>query len=131
MTRARISCRCAAVALLAVCLLLGAGSVVVAEDCESSVAAELVGEEPNGAITHLQFSVDVSSGESCAKIFYDLVIEIQLGNQQTKRVRIPREVRLSDGSASEIVEHVLGEGSSMIDYEARIVRCELCEMGVD
>ena len=68
---------------------------------------------------------------SCAKIFYDLVLEIQLGNQQIKRVRKPREIRLSDGRASDVVEHVMEEGSSMIGYEAKVVRCEVCEMGVD
>ena len=121
----------AALALCAAVWLLTTWNAPIAQDCEADVTAELTREEPNGPITHLQFRVDVQTGESCAEILFDVVLDVQLANQQVKKVRKPSRVRLSDGGTSQLVEHTLKDGSTLIDYEAKLVRCEPCDMGVD
>ena len=94
------------------------------DECSAEVSVTL--DRQDGS--ELQFSVEVSSGENCAHIEYDLVIEEQLPNGQAKRVRKIRQVKLDDGSLTEIVEHTLAEGHRMLSYEAKVVECRVCEL---
>jgi len=118
----------AIVAVLSVGGLFAAWSAM-AGDCYPDLNARLDGEEAVGELTHLQFTVDVSSDESCAKIEYDLIIEIQLENGQIKKVRKPRQVKLADGSLTEIVRHEMSNTSRMVQYEVKLVECAVCSLG--
>jgi hypothetical protein len=111
-------------------LLLGVWfvSVSVAGDCTAELEVELSHKDQNGALTHLQFSVNVRTTAECAKIHYDLIVEELLPNGQTKRVRLPRYVKLSDGSEDDIVEHETE--LTMQSYEVQLVSCDGCEMGI-
>ncbi len=118
--RSRFCVYCGALLLV----LAGAGAALAAENCSAEVEATLNRQEGS----QLQFSVEVSSSESCATIEYDLVIEEQLPNGQAKRVRKIRHVKLNDGSLTEIVEHTLGEGHGLLSYEAQVVQCQKCDL---
>jgi hypothetical protein len=84
------------------------------------VKATLVHEEDS----HLQFEVEIATGADRAEIEYDLVLEMELANGQTKRIRKPGLVKVLQGSETAIVEHELADGESMLSYEAKIVKCK-------
>jgi hypothetical protein len=115
----------AGVALLSVGALFIAWSAM-AGDCYPDLDARLDGEEAVGELTHLQFTVDISTNETCATIEYDLIIEIQLENGHVKKVRKPRRVKLSDGSLTEYVRHEMSNTSRMVEYEVKLVDCSSC-----
>jgi len=106
-------------------LCLAAPVAVLGEDdCTADVRATLEHEEQ----TRLQFSVEVSTSASCAKIEYDLIIEEQTSDGQAKRVRKIRYVKLNDGSLTELVEHKLPPGHRMLSYEAKVEKCMPCDL---
>jgi len=107
-----------------VALLCLAAPAVVSDECTAEVSATL---EHQGD-SRLQFSVEVSTSESCARIEYDLVVEEQMPNGQAKRIRQTRFVKLDDGSLTELVEHRLAQGHRMLSYEARFVSCQGCDL---
>ena len=98
------------------------------DDCSADVAATLARENVEDAITDLQFEVEISAGESCARIVYDLVVEEQLPNGHANQIRISREVKLDDGSLEERVGHRLDPGHRMLEYEARLHSCRPCDL---
>ena len=110
--------------LLLASLLVAAGAT--GGDCYADLSARLEHEEAVGNLTHLQFTVDVSTQASCANIEYDLVIEIQLENGHTKKVRKIRHVKLNDGSLTEYVRHEMPNTSSLIGHEVKLVDCTSC-----
>ena len=97
-------------------------------DCSANARAKLARENVENDFTDLQFDVEVSTGERCAKIVYDLIIEEQLPNGQSKRIRIPRVVKLDDGGLQEMVLHRLSSGHRMLEYEAKIHTCQTCDL---
>ena len=111
------------IALVAACFVVTGAAAN--DEFDAEVSATLDRQEDS----KLQFSVDVSTGESCAHIEYDLVVEVQLANAQTKRIRKPRQVKLNDGSLTEIVDHRLADGERMLSYEAKVVKCRTCDLG--
>lgn len=117
----------AVVALIA-CGLLVSSSHLIAGGCDDDVTLEvsIAGEEPVGNLMHYQFSVDVATGTPCAKIIYDLILEVQIPNGQVKKVRKIRDVKLNDGSLSEIVRHKMSMDSQLLDYEVVLVECNVC-----
>jgi hypothetical protein len=95
-------------------------------DCDATVNAELERQDSDAGVTHLQFSVEITSAEPCAHIEYDLVLVVILPNSQLNRVRITREVKLDDGSLSEIVEHEMDSSIQLQSFEAKIFECRKC-----
>jgi hypothetical protein len=115
---------------LVICLLLLALAVPVgsiADDCSAEANARLERTDRDGDVTHLQFKVEVSTQADCGKILWDLVIEEQLPNGQTKRIRKPFVITLHDGSVESLVRHEMPGSHSMVSYEAKIVLCGPCE----
>jgi len=113
------------------CVLLGLLISTVGwadSNCSASALAKLARENVEDDFTDLQFDVEVSTGERCAKIVYDLVIEEQLPNGHANQIRIPREVKLDDGSLQEMVRHRLAPRHRLLEYEARIHTCEPCNL---
>jgi hypothetical protein len=110
-------------------VLLAASTTGFAQesDCDAYAQATLETREQDQT-THLQFSVEVTTSESCAKIEYDLVLEILLPNQQTKKERLPRLVKLNDGSLTETVRHEMPSTFKLLGYEAKVLRCVKCEV---
>ena len=107
--------------------LLAAPAALAQEDCEAYVNASLETNE-QGEVTHLQFSVEVSTSESCARIEYDLILEELLPNGQTKKERIPRFVKLNDGSLNEMVRHEMQSSLQLMNHEAKVVSCQKCSV---
>jgi hypothetical protein len=89
----------------------------------------LARNDPDREVMRYQFRVEISTSESCAEIHYDLVLEIQIPNGQVKTVRKPRIVKLNDSSLEELVEHELSLDQTLLDQEARLVKCEVCDLG--
>ncbi len=96
------------------------------EDCSADVSADLKYTQEGTDVTMYEFQVEVSTSEDCARIHYDLVIDEQLPNGQTKKVRKPRMVKLNDGSLSEVVEYRMSSELEMLGFEAKIVSCQRC-----
>jgi len=96
-------------------------------NCDAFAQATLDTNE-QGEVQHLQFSVEVSTSESCAKIEYDLVIDVLLPNGQTKKERLPRFVKLNDGSLTEMVRHEMPSSFELRSYEAKVVSCVKCDL---
>jgi hypothetical protein len=112
------------------CLLLLALVVPfasIADDCSAEANARLEHTNRDGDVTHLQFKVDVSTQADCGKILWDLVIEEQLPNGQTKKIRKPFVITLHSGSVQSSVRHEMPGSHSMVSYEAKIVSCGPCE----
>ena len=86
-----------------ICLLLLALVVPIAsiaDDCSAEANARLERTERDSETTHLQFEVEISTQAECGKILWDLVIEEQMPNGQTKRIRKPFLITLHDGSVN-------------------------------
>ena len=107
--------------------LIGAGWTI-AEECDASVEATLGTQEEGQNVVMLEFGVDVNVQTDCAHVEFDLIIEELMPNGQTKKIRIPRMVKLNDGSATMVVEHRMPSSHSLRSYEARIVQCQTCEI---
>ena len=107
--------------------LFAAPAVMSQEDCDAFVDASLERNE-QGEVTHLQFSVEVSTSESCAHIEYDLILEVLLPNGQTKKERIPRLVKLNDGSLNEMVRHEIQSSLRLLSHETKVVSCQKCDI---
>ena len=110
---------------LALCLAVPAGSM--ADDCQADAEARLEHTDRGGDTTHLEFKVTVSTQADCGKILFDLVIEEQLPNGQTKRIRKPNMITLHNGSVQSVIRHEMPGSHSMVSYEAKIVSCQPCE----
>lgn len=109
----------------AVALSLFASPAAAQDGCEAFVQATLETNE-QGETTMLEFDVEVSTSEDCAKIEYDLVLNELLPNGQTKMERIPRLVTLSDGGYDEVVEHKISSALQLLSHEAKVVSCQIC-----
>jgi hypothetical protein len=114
-------------AFCGVVLLVSAAGFAQESDCDAFAQATLETSEKD-QMTHLQFSVEVSTSESCAKIEYDLVLDVLLPNGQTKKERLPRFVKLNDGSLTETVRHQMPSSFKLRSYEAKVVSCVKCEV---
>ena len=111
----------------AVLLLASAVGFAEESDCDAFAQATLDTNE-QAEVTRLEFTVEVSTSESCAKIEYDLVLDVLLPNGQTKKERLPRVVKLDDGNLSEIVRHEIPASFELRSYEAKIVSCVKCAL---
>jgi hypothetical protein len=119
-----------AMTILAFCgvlLLATAAGFAQESNCDAFAQATLDTDE-QGGVKHLQFTVEVSTSENCAKIEYDLVIDELLPNGQTKKERLPRFVKLDDGSLTEMVRHEIPASFELRSYEAKVVSCVKCEI---
>ena len=96
-------------------------------DCDAFAEATL-DTSRQGEVTKLQFSVEVSTSESCAQIEYDLILEELLPNGHTKKERIPRFVKLNDGWLTEIVDHEIPTSLELLNHEAKVVSCQKCSI---
>jgi hypothetical protein len=114
-------------AFCGVLLLASAAGFAQESDCDAFAQATLETSE-QGEVTHLQFSVEVSTSESCAKIEYDLILDELLPNGQTKKERLPRFVKLNDGSLSEVVQHQIPSSFEIRSHEAKVVSCVKCTL---
>ena len=99
-------------------------------DCSADVSVGLDRSDPDRTVMHYQFKVEISTTESCAEIHYDLILDVQLPNGQVKKVRKPRIVKLNDSSLSELVRHEVPIDQKVTGQEARLVRCNRCELGI-
>jgi len=119
-----------AMTILAFCgvlLLASAAGFAQESNCDAFAQATLDTSE-QGEIKHLQFTVEVSTSENCAKIEYDLVLDELLPNGQTKKERLPRFVKLNDGSLTEMVRHEIPASFELRSYEAKVVSCVKCDL---
>jgi hypothetical protein len=113
------------------CLALAtvsAPDAAVFPECEAEFETTLTGEEQHDAFTKLQFSIEVTTAEPCAEIAFDLIIEVQLPNGQTKRVRKPQHVKLSDGKETCLVEHSISHDLKLLEYETQLIDCKKCSL---
>jgi hypothetical protein len=69
------------------------GGVAAQEECEASVEATLESSSESSRVKKFQFRVDVRVDNECAHIEYDLIIEEQLPNGHTKKIRKPESTR--------------------------------------
>jgi len=114
-------------AICGVLLLASAAGFAQESNCDAFAQATLETNE-QGQVTHLQFAVEVSTSESCAKIEYDLVLDELMPNGQTKKERLPRFVKLNDGDLNEVVRHEIPASFELRSYEAKVVSCVKCEI---
>ena len=115
--------RIAAAALIATVLAL---TPALAEDCQATISDEITHQNESANRTHLQFEVEVSVQENCAEIHFEVVLDITIPNGQHKKVRIPRFIKINDGSQSMMVEHELPAGQTMTGHESRVTECSVC-----
>ena len=112
-----------------VAIVLVAAPPARAQDCDASVDVTLDRSDPDRETMRYQFRVEISTSESCAEVHYDLILDVQIPNGQVKRVRKPRVVKLNDSSFEELVEHEIPIDQKVIDQDARLVKCEVCDTG--
>lgn len=113
------------------CAIAVPGAVLAQEPtgCEVELEATFAGEDDCGDGTKLQFDVDLElAGEvSCARVEYDLILEMRQPNDQVTRVRKTQFTRLRDVELTQRVEHVALEGYALLDHAVRLVACTPCE----
>lgn len=114
-------------AFFGVLLLASATGFAQESNCDAFAQVTLDTNE-QGEVKHLQFTVEVSTSEGCAKIEYDLVLDVLLPNGQTKKERLPRFVKLNDGSLTEMVRHEIPSNFELRSYEAKVVSCVKCDI---
>ena len=119
--------RSATVVLCFLVLVLAVPAGSVADDCQADAEVRLEHTERGDDVTHFEFKVNVSTQADCGKILYDLVIEEQLPNGQTKKIRKPNLITLHNGSVESVIRHEMPGSHSMVSYEAKIVSCKPCE----
>jgi len=110
--------------LLLLALAVPAGSL--ADDCEASTEARLEETSPDGEIVRMTFWVGLTTPEDCAKILVDLIIEEQLPNGQTKKVRKPNLLTLQEGSLESHQRYEMPRTHELLSYESKIVSCTPC-----
>jgi hypothetical protein len=104
-----------------------APAAILAGDCDVDVSAQLEHKEKNMDTTRLEFRVEIESRSDCAKILYDLIIEEQLPNGQTKKIRKPTVQKLGNDSISSVHRHEMPASHDLVGYEAKVVSCEPCD----
>jgi hypothetical protein len=109
-----------------VTLTLGPAVIEAESDCTATVQVSLAHEDHGDDVKHYQFEASISTSEDCAQIEWDLVIEELMPSGQTKKVRIPRRVKLDDGSLDEMVRYNMPASFEMLSYEGKIVECLKC-----
>jgi hypothetical protein len=114
--------------MLAALSLVGSQAALARGDCRADVSVDLMHEAPSGDVTHYQFHVEIGTDESCAEIEYDLILEKQIPNGQTKRVRKPGLAKLKDGRYTAQVRYSMSSDMKLLDYEARIHSCRACDL---
>lgn len=115
-------------ALMLVAGLVGIPAGLAQDECDASVDVDESLNNVSGDVRHLQFEARVHVDEDCAQVLYDVVVEELMPNGQTKNVRIPRTVKLNDGSLVEMVEHAMPADFDMLSYDGRIVECKPCDL---
>ena len=114
-------------AFFGVLLLASVAGFAQESNCDAFAQATLETDE-QGGVTQLEFAVQVSTSEDCAKIEYDLILDELMPNGQVKKERLPRSVHLNDGSFAEVVEHKIPASFQLTHYEAKIVSCVKCSI---
>lgn len=117
----------ASMVLIVLGLCLTPLPVAAQGDCDADLSAELASNRPDRDVVHLEFAVEVGTQERCARISYDLVLEIQTPSGQVQKIRKPRVVRLSDGSLTDMVRHEMRSGASVLDFAPALVECNSCD----
>lgn len=117
--------RLAATTILALGLAL---TPTLAEECRAEISDEITHKNVSVDRTHLQFEVEVSVQEDCAEIHFEVVLDVTIPNGQHKKVRIPRFIKINDGSQSMMVEHELPKGQTLTGHESRITECSTCDL---
>ena len=97
-------------------------------NCQSYVEATLQREEVLDGGDALSFKVDVESGETCARIAYQLIVKEIMVNGETKEVPIRRQVKLNGGNLSELVQHRMASGNTLGGYDTEVISCMKCEI---
>lgn len=95
-------------------------------ECKAVLAAELEMQEPIEDRTRLQFDVDVTTGEACAEVTFDLILHESNSRGHYNRVRLVREVQVHDGSLTEQVVHELPSGHRYLGHDVELVACTRC-----
>lgn len=117
--------RIAVTALFALGLAL---TPVVAEECRAEINDEITHKNVSANRTHLQFEVEVSVQENCAEVHFEIVLDVTIPNGQHKKIRVPRFIKINDGSQSMMVEYELPEGQTLTGHESRITECSVCDL---
>ena len=112
-------------ALLAIAMLaLPAGADE--HECKAVLAAELDKQQPLEDRTRLEFDVDVTTGEACTDVTFDLILHESNARGHYNRVRLVREVRVRDGSLTEQVVHELPAGHQYLGHDIELIGCTRC-----
>ena len=115
-----------AVVLIFVCLA-GQPCMAAVQECVVEIRADLQDQQKTDEGIRLHFAVELSSDDLCASATYDLILVELLPNGQWKSVRQTRQVELSNGKASDLVEHEMAPDLKLLEHEARVVDCTRCK----
>ena len=83
------------------------GADRVTETCEVAIAAAIASRDASAAGETLEFEIVLTTGETCAEVEYDLILEQDQPNRQIHRVRLSRSVKVRDGEHTQTASREL------------------------
>jgi hypothetical protein len=112
------------VALAAIAIGLPASA---APTCEATVHGELTHVEPKELVTSHTFAVNVTTLEPCAVVHFTLVTTERISKTKVKVVKTNGQIRLRNGSASQILHYDMQNGRKLEKWEVKLAGCARCE----
>ena len=113
--------------VLAALVLAEAPLVLAQQDCRSGVKGTLERTERGKEFTTYSWKVDVSTREPCATVYFSVLVTERTLEGEEKTVPIRKERKLRDTSTSMKIHYKMSSRNKMVQWEARVTECELCE----
>src|SRR5262245_24167193 len=106
-------------------VLIGAFALrpISAAPCDATVHAELSHVEPKELVTTHTFNVNVTTLEPCATIHFTLSTTERVSKTKVKVYKTPGEVRVRNGSLSQIVDYDMASGHQMVKWDVKVTGC--------
>lgn len=104
------------------CIVFAAATAVtalVADECTADFSVDLTSQEESV----LHFEVMVSTDAERAEISYNLVLTLESEEGEEREVKVPRDVKIGEGSVTDVLSYTLAEGESLAGSDAELVSC--------
>jgi hypothetical protein len=98
-----------------------------APTCEATVHGELTHVEPKELVTSHTFAVNVTTPEPCAVVHFTLVTTERISKTKVKVVKTNGQIRLRDGSASQVVHYDMPKGRKLEKWDVKVAGCARCD----
>ena len=109
-------------------MLLCPATAFAQNECNADIRGTLMRKEAGSINTKFSAKIDVSARETCAMIYFDLiVVEAESGGKEFE-VRVSKRVRVRDSAVSSLkLNYTLTKGRTIASHRFEQTRCQICE----